>query len=48
LALAEPRGKASVLDKLEASEDYNVIFTSRTRGSIPTPLWNCSYFIFFE
>jgi uncharacterized protein (DUF58 family) len=48
LALAEPRGKASVIDKLEASDDYNVIFTSRPRGTIPTALWSCSYFIFFE
>lgn len=48
LALAEPRGKGSVLDKLEASDDYNVIFTSRPRGSIPTALWSCSYFVFFE
>jgi uncharacterized protein (DUF58 family) len=48
LALTEPRGKGSVLDKLEASDDYNVIFTSRPRGSIPTALWNCSYFVFFE
>jgi uncharacterized protein (DUF58 family) len=48
LALTEPRGKASVLDTLEPSDDYNVIFTSRPRGSIPTALWSCSYFVFFE
>jgi hypothetical protein len=48
LALTEPRRGKSVLDKLEVSEDYNVIFTSRPRGSIPTALWSCSYFVFFE
>jgi uncharacterized protein (DUF58 family) len=48
LALAEPRKNVSVLDALEPTDDFNVIFTSRQRGSIPTGLWNCSYFIFFE
>jgi uncharacterized protein (DUF58 family) len=48
LALAEPRKGESVLDKLEPSDDYNVIFTGRPRGSIPTALWSCSYFVFFE
>ena len=48
LALAEPRKGTSVLDKLEPSDDYNVIFTGRPRGSIPTALWSSSYFVFFE
>lgn len=48
LALAQPRKGKSVLDELQPSDDYNVIFTARARGSIPTALWNCSYFIFFE
>lgn len=48
LALVQPRKGQSILDSLPLSDDYNVIFTSRARGSIPTPLWNCSYFIFFE
>jgi len=48
LALAAPRKGKSILDALPLSDDYNIIFTSRPRGSIPTPLWNCSYFIFFE
>jgi hypothetical protein len=48
LALAEPRKNVSVLNGLDPSDDFNVIFTSRQRGSIPTGLWNCSYFIFFE
>lgn len=48
LALTEPRKGQSLLESLEPSDDYNVIFTSRPRGTIPTGLWNCSYFIFFE
>jgi uncharacterized protein (DUF58 family) len=48
LALVEPRAGASLLETLPLSDDYNVIFTARARGSIPTPLWNCSYFVFFE
>lgn len=48
LALVQPVKRSSILDSLPLSDDYNVIFTSRARGSIPTPLWNCSYFIFFE
>ncbi|MGI9103971.1 MAG: DUF58 domain-containing protein [Terriglobales bacterium] len=37
----------SVLDELELTDDYNVILTSRPRGSIPTALWACSYLMFF-
>jgi len=48
LALVQRRKGASILDSLPLSDDYNVIFTARPRGSIPTPLWNCSYFVFFE
>ena len=48
LALVQPKTGTSVLESLPVSDDYNVIFTARARGSIPTPLWNCSYFIFFE
>jgi uncharacterized protein (DUF58 family) len=48
LALIEPRTGPSVLDSLQHTDDYNIIFTARTRGSIPTGLWNCSYFVFFE
>jgi uncharacterized protein (DUF58 family) len=28
------------------SDEYNIIVTARTRGSLPTTLWNCSYFVF--
>lgn len=48
LALVQPRPGGSVLDALPVSEDYNVIFTARPRGSIPTQLWASSYFIFIE
>ena len=48
LALVKPRKGQSILESLPLSDDYNVIFTARARGSIPTPLWNCSYLLFFE
>jgi len=28
------------------SDQYNIVLTARPRGSIPTALWNCSYFVF--
>jgi uncharacterized protein (DUF58 family) len=28
------------------SGEYNIVLTARPRGSLPTPLWNSSYFIF--
>jgi uncharacterized protein (DUF58 family) len=48
LALITPEAGASVLDTLEVTDDYNVIFTARSRGTIPTNLWSSSYFIFME
>jgi uncharacterized protein (DUF58 family) len=48
LALVKPRPGNSILDSLPVSDDYNIIFTARARGSIPTALWNCSYFVFLE
>ena len=50
LALAQPapQPSPSELDHLHVSDDYNVIFTARPRGSIPTSLWACSYFIFIN
>lgn len=50
LGLVAPRGPrdaGSILDTLHLTDDYNVIFTTRPRGSIPTALWACSYFVFF-
>jgi len=31
---------------LGSSDEYNIVVTSRTRGSLPTALWNSSYFVF--
>ena len=47
LALLQPAAEpGSVLDEIRVSDDYNVILTARPRGSIPSQLWQCSYFIF--
>jgi uncharacterized protein (DUF58 family) len=46
LAAINPQSAPSVVDSLEPSDDYNVIFTTQPRGSIPTVLWACSYFVF--
>lgn len=48
LAVVQPKKAGSLLEELPLSDDYNVIFTARPRGSIPTPLWSCSYFVFLE
>ncbi len=37
----------SILDHLRLSDDYNLVFTARPRGSIPTALWSSAYFLFF-
>jgi uncharacterized protein (DUF58 family) len=31
---------------LGAGGEYNIVLTARPRGSLPTALWNCSYFVF--
>ena len=31
---------------LTASDEYNIVVTSRLRGTVPTALWNSSYFVF--
>jgi uncharacterized protein (DUF58 family) len=31
---------------LGASDDYNIVITARPRGTLPTALWNSSYFVF--
>ncbi len=31
---------------LGASDEYNIMVTARPRGSLPTALWNSSYFVF--
>jgi hypothetical protein len=46
LALAQPAAADSILDRLPNSAEYNLVFTARPRGSIPTGLWTRSYFLF--
>jgi hypothetical protein len=46
LALVGPKAEPSVIDQLPVTGDYNIVLTTRPRGSIPTPLWNASYMIF--
>jgi uncharacterized protein (DUF58 family) len=46
LALLEPQPLSSIIDILPVTGDYNIVLTSRARGSIPTALWNCSYLLF--
>ena len=49
LATVDPQtAPRRCFDSLEISDDYNVILTTRPRGSIPANLWACSYFIFIE
>jgi hypothetical protein len=48
LALVGPQEGGSLLESLQVTDDYNVILTARPRGSIPTALWACSYFVFIE
>ena len=46
LALVESQSLPSVIEELEVTDDYNIILTARPRGTIPTALWACSYFVF--
>jgi uncharacterized protein (DUF58 family) len=46
LALVEPKKAASVIENLPLSDHYNIILTARPRGTIPTALWDRSYFWF--
>jgi len=46
LAVVEPQAQALPLESLMTPGSYNVVVTARPRGSIPTPLWNGSYFVF--
>ena len=42
----QPRPGSSIVDQLKITNDYNIILTTRPRGTIPTALWACSYFVF--
>ena len=52
LAVIEPGGPAArsvdALQEINAGSTggYNIVLTARPRGSLPTPLWNSSYFVF--
>lgn len=48
LALVEPAQDATILDTIEPSDEYNVVVTARSRGTIPTALWDSSYFLFIN
>jgi uncharacterized protein (DUF58 family) len=48
LATVEPKAAKSIIEELHPSEEYNVIVTARPRGTIPTAVWSCSYFLFVE
>src|SRR5216684_3381456 len=41
-------GQADVFFELSSGglDQYNIVLTARARGSVPTALWNCSYFFF--
>ena len=32
----------------DASDEYNIVITARARGTVPTALWNSSYFVFLD
>jgi uncharacterized protein (DUF58 family) len=46
LAVVKPQTRPSVVDSLPPSADYNIILTARSRGTLPTALWACSFFVF--
>jgi uncharacterized protein (DUF58 family) len=48
LATVKPDSGPSVLVQLAPTDDYNIVLTTQTRGSIATALWNSSYVIFLD
>ncbi|HTF45613.1 MAG TPA: DUF58 domain-containing protein [Terriglobales bacterium] len=46
LALVEAKAAPSVIENFPLSDHYNIIITARSRGTIPTALWDHSYFWF--
>jgi uncharacterized protein (DUF58 family) len=42
----DPQGDVLRGIDLGSSGEYNIVLTSRHRGSLPTALWNSSYFVF--
>jgi uncharacterized protein (DUF58 family) len=45
---AQPPSQVDILREINqgGTGEYNIILTARPRGSLPTALWNCSYFVF--
>ena len=45
---SEEKPAADPLHELSAgaSDEYNIVITARERGTVPTALWNSSYFVF--
>ncbi len=48
LALIQPQRSDWVLESMPVSSDFNIVLTSRTPGSIPNAIWECSYVIYME
>ncbi len=48
LAVVQSRSGPPVLEQIQLSDDYNLVFTARPRGTIPTALWSCSYIVFLD
>jgi uncharacterized protein (DUF58 family) len=48
LVMPQPNRSGWVLESLPVSSDFNVILTARTPGTIPGPLWECSYVIYMQ
>jgi uncharacterized protein (DUF58 family) len=46
LAEINPGTSPSLIEDLSISDDYNIILTTRSRGTVPTSLWARSYFVF--
>jgi uncharacterized protein (DUF58 family) len=46
LAMVAPQSADSLLDRLETSDEYNLILTSRPHGTVPASLWATSLVIF--
>jgi uncharacterized protein (DUF58 family) len=47
---AVPAPPADLLQHVDlgSTGEYNIVLTARPRGSLPTALWNCSYFVFLD
>jgi uncharacterized protein (DUF58 family) len=47
-AIPEPQADSLQHVDLGSAGEYNIVLTARPRGSLPTALWNCSYFVFLD